>query len=56
MNMYEHYLYMSHAHDTCMHVEFFMNTYRRERSLPPALNLGMWHYGAELVHVYMSTC
>ena len=32
-----------------------MNTYGRERGLRPALNLGMWHYGAELVHSYMST-
>ena len=57
MNMYEHYVYMSHAHDTCMHVDLmlFMNTYKRERGLRPALNLGMWYYGAELVHVYMST-
>ena len=40
-----------------MHVAFmsFMNTYERERGLRPALNLGMWYYGAELVHAYMST-
>ena len=38
-----------------MHVAFHMNTYERERGLRPALNLGMWYYGAELVHAYMFT-
>ena len=38
-----------------MHVAFHMNMYERERGLRPALNLGMWYYGAELVHAYMFT-
>ena len=56
MNTYEHYAFLSLVHDTCMLLVIqFMNTYKQERGLRPALNLGMWYYGAELVHAYMFT-
>ena len=42
MNMYEHYVDMSYAHDTCMHVEFYIVYERVQTGARPAARSESW--------------